>query len=244
MPAMNVSNLEKLPEGSFYVISNGKLVENWKILTKDDVFHVIPRVLGGKGGFGSLLRSFGSQFYKSTNQDMCRDLTGRRLKDVKEEEKLKKYINKAKERDELKRKKAEQKYEKLKKLDSRNEFGRMPHNFNDLEYGKTKQEIAEKTEDAVRAGLKMATGSSTVGSDDKPDSCGTSTTTRKRPASPAVDKKSVVEIKKKKPDLWLGLNEYDDDSSSDSEISADHTTKTIAIVHDSGPSSSKISTDI
>lgn len=38
-------------------------------------------------GFGSLLRSFGSQFYKSTNQDACRDLSGRRIRDVNQEEK-------------------------------------------------------------------------------------------------------------------------------------------------------------
>jgi len=248
---ISISDLAKLPESSFYVISNGKLVENWKSLTENDIFHVFPRILGGKGGFGSLLRSFGSQFYKSTNQDMCRDLTGRRLKDVKEEEKLKKYINKAHEREELKRKKAEQKYEKLKKLDSRNESGRPLHNFNDSEYVKTKQEIADKTEDAVTAGLKMAVagtatkgsdaGTSSKGSDDQPGTSGTATTSRKRPADPITSKKPVVEVKKKKPDMWLGMNDFEDDSDSDSET---QTTKTTAIVHDAAKSNSKRITDV
>lgn len=36
---------------------------------------------------------------------MCRDLTGRRLADIKEEEKLRKWIEKAAEREEEKRRK-------------------------------------------------------------------------------------------------------------------------------------------
>lgn len=52
-------------------------------------------------GFGSLLRSF--RIHRSTNQLMCRDLSGRRLADIKEEEKLRKWIEKAGEREEEKR---------------------------------------------------------------------------------------------------------------------------------------------
>lgn len=48
-------------------------------------------------GFGSLLRSF--RIHRSSNQLMCRDLSGRRLADVKEEEKLKKWISKASDRE-------------------------------------------------------------------------------------------------------------------------------------------------
>lgn len=104
-------------------------------------------------GFGSLLRSFGSQFYKSTNQDMCRDLTGRRLKDVKEEEKLKKYITKANEREEARRKKEQEKYEKLKRLTDKGAASASGATFDDLDYGRTKQEISDKTEEAVLIGM-------------------------------------------------------------------------------------------
>ncbi len=48
-------------------------------------------------GFGSLLRSF--RIYRSTDQDMCRDLSGRRMRDIKEEEKLKSWISKKAERE-------------------------------------------------------------------------------------------------------------------------------------------------
>lgn len=46
-------------------------------------------LLGGKGGFGSMLRAQGGRMNskKSTNNDACRDLSGRRLKTVRTAEK-------------------------------------------------------------------------------------------------------------------------------------------------------------
>eukprot|EP00965_Chrysotila_dentata_P054567 1811201-Pleurochrysis_carterae.AAC.1 len=38
------------------------------------------RLLGGKGGFGAMLRSAGKNGVKTTNFDACRDLNGRRLR--------------------------------------------------------------------------------------------------------------------------------------------------------------------
>ncbi|OWZ68608.1 hypothetical protein AYX15_00553 [Cryptococcus neoformans] len=48
--------------------------------------HVVPRLLGGKGGFGSQLRAAGGRMSsgKATNVDSCRDLSGRRLGTIKE----------------------------------------------------------------------------------------------------------------------------------------------------------------
>ena len=63
-----------------------------------------PRVLGGKGGkehcstdvthslslfsgFGALIRSMGSQMNKNRSRDACRDLSGRRMRDVNAEKK-------------------------------------------------------------------------------------------------------------------------------------------------------------
>lgn len=42
-----------------------------------------------QGGFGSLLRSFGKQILISKNKEACRDLNGRRMRDVNNEKKLK-----------------------------------------------------------------------------------------------------------------------------------------------------------
>lgn len=47
------------------------------------------RLLGGKGGFGSQLRAAGGRMssQKTSNNDSCRDLNGRRLSTVKEAKK-------------------------------------------------------------------------------------------------------------------------------------------------------------
>ena len=48
-----------------------------------------PLVLGGKGGFGSQLRAAGGRMssQKTSNNDSCRDLNGRRLSTIKEAKK-------------------------------------------------------------------------------------------------------------------------------------------------------------
>ncbi|CAJ1331910.1 unnamed protein product, partial [Effrenium voratum] len=58
------------------------------------------RLLGGKGGFGSLLRSQkGGK--KTTNFDAMRDLNGRRIRHVKAVERIKEWLEKKKRDDEL-----------------------------------------------------------------------------------------------------------------------------------------------
>jgi len=58
------------------------------------------RLLGGKGGFGSLLRSQkGGK--KTTNFDAMRDLNGRRVRHVKAVERIKEWLEKKKREDEL-----------------------------------------------------------------------------------------------------------------------------------------------
>lgn len=54
-------------------------------------FRLSPKVLGGKGGFGSQLRAAGGRMssQRTSNNDSCRDLSGRRLSTVKE---AKKYV--------------------------------------------------------------------------------------------------------------------------------------------------------
>mmetsp|Transcript_77332 Transcript_77332/g.121816 ORF Transcript_77332/g.121816 Transcript_77332/m.121816 type:complete len:299 (-) Transcript_77332:198-1094(-) len=61
---------------------------------------VVFRLLGGKGGFGSLLRSQkGGK--KTTNFDAMRDLNGRRIRHVKAVERIKEWLEKKKREDEL-----------------------------------------------------------------------------------------------------------------------------------------------
>ncbi|KHN76265.1 Protein SDE2 -like protein [Toxocara canis] len=148
-----VDELRKLPADSFFVTVNGKVVE-WQQLDAGVSFEVHIRLRGGKGGFGSLLRSF--RIHRSTNQLMCRDLTGRRLADVKEEEKLRKWIERANEREELKRKRRQEKYEKLK-------AGPPKHDFNDSKYIETREKLLDQTDDAFEAGLTMLSEAKSTG---------------------------------------------------------------------------------
>ncbi|KHJ82466.1 hypothetical protein OESDEN_17840 [Oesophagostomum dentatum] len=126
----------------------GKVIEDfyhqYRLLPSDAVFQLHFRLLGGKGGFGSLLRSF--RVNKSTNQLMCRDLNGRRLASIEEEQKLRKWIERTAEREREKIAKRKAKYEKLKS-------GPPRHMFNDPDYIRQKETIIEKTEEAFEQGL-------------------------------------------------------------------------------------------
>jgi hypothetical protein len=55
---------------------------------------LLPRLLGGKGGFGSQLRAAGGRMssQKTSNNDSCRDLTGRRLSTIKEAKKYATFV--------------------------------------------------------------------------------------------------------------------------------------------------------
>ncbi|PAV65535.1 hypothetical protein WR25_00818 [Diploscapter pachys] len=102
-------------------------------------FHVNFRLCGGKGGFGSLLKSF--RVNKSTNQLMCRDLNGRRLASVEEEKKLRRWLERATDREKERVEKRRARYEKLKSAKPK-------HEFDDTEYIRVREEILERTEDA------------------------------------------------------------------------------------------------
>uniref|UniRef100_A0A0N4U4L8 Replication stress response regulator SDE2 n=1 Tax=Dracunculus medinensis TaxID=318479 RepID=A0A0N4U4L8_DRAME len=138
-----VSELSLLPSDAFYVTVNGQIVD-WKEIRDGSSFVVHFRLRGGKGGFGSLLRSF--RIHRSTNQLMCRDLTGRRLADVKEEERLRNWIAKAEERAEEKRRRRLAKYERLKS-------GPAKHEMNDPHYIRQREKILDETDDAFDAGM-------------------------------------------------------------------------------------------
>merc|ERR550517_2295147 len=70
-----------------------KLLQNGRYLdTLDSVLGPAPVQVvpcnpppGGKGGFGSMLRSIGAQIERTTNHEAMRDLSGRRQKDVNNE---------------------------------------------------------------------------------------------------------------------------------------------------------------
>ena len=138
-----------LPPGaqSFtFFTKKGLPVKNNELVKENDSYYVHLRLKGGKGGFGSMLRAIGSQIEKTTNNEACRDLSGRRMRDVNNEKKMMEWVKKKAEKDRLKEK------EKIEKLER--QLQKPKHFFNDPEYKKKLDETSNSVEDALKAGLK------------------------------------------------------------------------------------------
>ncbi|XP_065341705.1 splicing regulator SDE2 [Cloeon dipterum] len=142
-----------LLKNEFYLTVNGKRT-SLRNVQEGSVVQVVPRVLGGKGGFGSMLRAIGAQIEKTTNREACRDLSGRRLRDINEEKRLKNWINNKAELEK------EQKEKKRKKLEKMVEEPKVE--FKDSRYDEARSEMTEKVADALEHGLKAASSYSGV----------------------------------------------------------------------------------
>ncbi|XP_066245765.1 splicing regulator SDE2 [Euwallacea similis] len=170
----------------YYLLSNGKKVTSDPLSGKIDV---IIKLRGGKGGFGSMLRAIGAQIEKTTNREACRDLSGRRLRDINKEQRLKKWVAQQADREK------EEKDKKKKKLEKMLEEPK--YDFKDEDYDKNRSELPEKIENAVLQGLEASCSGIKRKSEDV-----------KRKVAP-----------KKKPKLWLDSEIDDDLSvSSEDDI--------------------------
>ncbi|KAL1231138.1 Splicing regulator [Trichinella pseudospiralis] len=199
-----------LERTSYSVLLNGKIIYDWTSLKEDDPYEVRVKLCGGKGGFGSLLRSFGSQFYRSTNRDMCRDLSGRRLKNKKDEDRLRKYIEVMTARRKMMRKRMEERYERLKKVPT--------HNFDDEQYSKSKKTILEETDNALKEGL-LAKNKNVKNTDVESIAAEMNKETENSVAKSAIKKeKNASKLSTDiRGSMWIGvdLSEYHSDSSDD-----------------------------
>ncbi|KYM83723.1 UPF0667 protein C1orf55 like protein [Atta colombica] len=139
-----------LSRDQYYVLHNGRLVQEDDICS-NGYATVVPRLLGGKGGFGSMLRAIGAQIEKTTNREACRDLSGRRLRDINEEKRLKAWIDKQAKRE---KEEVERKKKKLEKLCTEPK-----HEFKDQRYDQERAELTEKVGDAIEEGFKAASTS-------------------------------------------------------------------------------------
>lgn len=99
-----------------------------------------------------MLRAIGAQIEKTTNREACRDLSGRRLRDINEEKRLKAWIEKQADREEDA---VERKKKKLERL-----CAEPKHEFKDKNYERERSGLTEKIDDAVEAGFKIAAASS------------------------------------------------------------------------------------
>ena len=109
---------------------------------------------GGKGGFGSMLRAIGAQIEKTTNKEACRDLSGRRIRDVNIERRFQNWIAKAAERKKEQMKRKKERLERLRRVPK--------FEFKDDEYFKARSEIPEKIDAALEYALKKTKNKSTA----------------------------------------------------------------------------------
>ncbi|XP_058021515.1 splicing regulator SDE2 isoform X1 [Ahaetulla prasina] len=182
-----------LPQDHFYVKYNGRCINSEGVLQDGALYSVEPRLCGGKGGFGSMLRALGAQIEKTTNREACRDLSGRRLRDVNHEKAMAEWVKQQAERE------ADKEQRRLERL--KRKLAEPKHFFTNPDYQQQCHEMAERLEDSVLKGMQAS--SSTVVSAESSES-------RKGTADSGTGPPS-----EKKRCLWLGIEGLDDPSSSE-----------------------------
>eukprot|EP00298_Acanthocystis_sp_HF-20_P008134 c17493_g1_i1.p1 GENE.c17493_g1_i1~~c17493_g1_i1.p1 ORF type:complete len:348 (+),score=147.38 c17493_g1_i1:49-1044(+) len=93
-----VCDLFLIPVSEQYVCIGSKCFSDTDILNNESlsmIFSINTRVLGGKGGFGSLLKGgstgYGFEKKKAVSLGACRDLNGRRVRNTENEKKLREW---------------------------------------------------------------------------------------------------------------------------------------------------------
>ncbi|KAG7493022.1 hypothetical protein MATL_G00020010 [Megalops atlanticus] len=179
-----------IPTTEFYVKNNGRLLGNNERLQVGVWYRMEPRLCGGKGGFGSMLRALGAQIEKTTNREACRDLSGRRLRDVNHEKEMAEWLKKQADRE------AEKEQRRMERLQRK--LAEPKHYFSDPEYEKQCHEMSERLEESIKRGMQAS-------------SSGVAGATRKRPSP------YEVQSGKRKCDWLDGINGI---SSSEDESDA------------------------
>lgn len=146
-----VHDLEGISLDDFRLVTGTKEVNSTTALEAgpDGIFPsctILLRLRGGKGGFGSLLRGAATKAgqKKTSNFDACRDMSGRRLRHVNAEKKLKQWKAEAHERE---LEKTAQEY--LKKLQKTKE-----EDTGIMEEMKVMKERSERTRESVEMAVK------------------------------------------------------------------------------------------
>ncbi|XP_060711751.1 splicing regulator SDE2 [Hemiscyllium ocellatum] len=189
-----------LPITDVYLKYNGKLVDEETELQHGGIYSLEQRLVGGKGGFGSMLRALGAQIEKTTNREACRDLSGRRLRDVNHEKAMAEWIKKQADRE------AEKEQRRLERLQRK--LAEPKHYFSDPQYEQQLDEMSERLEDSVLKGLQ-ASSSDVVSAE------GGAVRKRVHPVPPTQAKGG------KKKCLWMGGVDLEVSGSSDEESTAD-----------------------
>ncbi|XP_072032335.1 splicing regulator SDE2-like [Amphiura filiformis] len=215
----NISEIEGISLCEIVLTCNGRLVEDDDTLHENCVYHVGLTLKGGKGGFGSMLRMLGAQIEKTTNHEACRDLSGRRMRDVNNEKKLAEWVKNKADAEAEREKRRREKLERM---------ARDPkHYFVDPNYDQQKQAVAESLEEAVTKGMEASASTS----------IGASTSG----AAASVKRKGGVNgnsSSSKKRCMWMGVEDESDDDDEEEDDEDDNET------HQAFPEESHSSEDI
>uniref|UniRef100_S4RR83 SDE2 telomere maintenance homolog (S. pombe) n=1 Tax=Petromyzon marinus TaxID=7757 RepID=S4RR83_PETMA len=185
--------MKGLPSDDVFVLCNGRLARDEDVVVPACCYRLHAKLLGGKGGFGSMLRALGAQIEKTTNREACRDLSGRRLRDVNSEKAMAEWLKQQTDRE------AERAERRRQRLERR--LSQPKYHYSDPVYEQQLHDMAERLDDSVIKGMQMA-GSSAVRPDD---------VRKKRPSSEATKSSG------KKKCLWLGVEGLGNTSSSGSD---------------------------
>lgn len=148
-----------------------------------------------------MLRAIGAQIEKTTNREACRDLSGRRLRDINEEKRLKAWIES--EKNKPKEDPDEKFNKKIGKL-----LAVPKKEFNDPTYNEARSNLLDNISESLEQGLKKSQEAAAVAS----------SSGLKRKSS-AEDEKKKRPVKKIKGALWIdeGIS-----SGSDSDDDSDY----------------------
>uniref|UniRef100_A0A8C6E462 Replication stress response regulator SDE2 n=1 Tax=Moschus moschiferus TaxID=68415 RepID=A0A8C6E462_MOSMO len=190
-----------VPVECFFVKCNGSPINTSDTVQHGAVYSLEPRLRGGKGGFGSMLRALGAQIEKTTNREACRDLSGRRLRDVNHEKAMAEWVKQQAERE------AEKEQKRLERLQRK--LAEPRHCFSSPDYQQQCHEMAERLEDSVLKGMQAASSkmvSAEIGE------------SRKRPNKSKTDEGASAG---KRKCFWMGMEGLGTAEESSSENSDD-----------------------
>ncbi|XP_035912508.1 replication stress response regulator SDE2 [Anopheles stephensi] len=214
-----------LQPSEYYCTQNGRRIVplDCDAVRPDVPVRIQDRLVGGKGGFGSMLRAIGAQIEKTTNREACRDLSGRRLRDINEEKRLKAYLEKQQEADDGKdRIKAERKISKL--------LSKPKHEFSDSEYEQARSELIVAADEAIQEGMSKAMAlemghgtepepilSTTVEATDSKNSTSAQPATSRKRKQPDAKSSAVQKKKSAANSLWLSPDDLSSSSDTDDD---------------------------
>jgi len=168
-----VVDVEGIPQSAIRLTSGSKDMRPNQELTADEVralptVRILLGLAGGKGGFGAMLRNLGKNIdTKNMNYDACRDLSGRRMRHVSNEKKLKDWFHHQEDRE---------KEEKQTKDDAKKKFGQEKAALRRELLDNEAHDLVEETNAvtqvlgaAVRLGLKKRKASEKDPDDVEPD---------------------------------------------------------------------------